>query len=130
MVRRVMDSECLRFRSSAKSRERIEAGFHFANSRDIPLLGYSRGAQSTLGPRTGTKARAVSMSRTLTDWGDLVSDLRIEGQDPAAGLAGTWTEQRPFGWDLRSRKLRARQWFEVTPQPMLTFWCQVVGVGC
>jgi hypothetical protein len=23
---------------------------------------------------------------------------------------------------------RARQWFEVTPQPMLTFWCQVVGL--
>jgi hypothetical protein len=23
---------------------------------------------------------------------------------------------------------RARQWFEQTPQPMLTFWCQVVGL--
>ena len=23
---------------------------------------------------------------------------------------------------------RARQWFEVTPQPMLTFWCEVVGL--
>ena len=23
---------------------------------------------------------------------------------------------------------RARQWFEVTPQPMLIFWCQVVGL--
>ena len=25
---------------------------------------------------------------------------------------------------------RARQWFEATPQPMLTFWCQVVGLDC
>ena len=23
---------------------------------------------------------------------------------------------------------RARQWFEVTPQPMLTFWCEVLGL--
>jgi hypothetical protein len=26
------------------------------------------------------------------------------------------------------RDSRARHWFEVTPQPMLTFWCQVAGV--
>jgi hypothetical protein len=25
---------------------------------------------------------------------------------------------------------RARQWFEVTPQPMLTFWCEVAGLDC
>jgi hypothetical protein len=25
---------------------------------------------------------------------------------------------------------RARQWFEVTPQPMLMFWCEVAGLDC
>jgi len=24
--------------------------------------------------------------------------------------------------------IRARRWFEVTPQPMLSFWCQVLGI--
>ena len=33
---------------------------------------------------------------------------------------------RAFG-DARTDS-RARQWFEVTPQPMLTFWCQIVGL--
>jgi hypothetical protein len=25
---------------------------------------------------------------------------------------------------------RARRWFEVTPQPMLAFWCEVAGLNC